>query len=147
MQVKKQQLEHCMEQLIDSRLRKEYDRAVYCHPVCLTYIHTEHIMRNAGLDELQGGIKIDRKNIHNLRRVDDTTLMAESEEELKRLLMRVKEESERAGLKLNIKKTKIMASGPITSWQKEGKKVEVVTDFLFLDSKITVAGDCSHEIR
>jgi len=147
MQVKKQQLEHCMEQLIDSRLRKEYDRAVYCHPVCLTYIHTEHIMRNARLDELQGGIKIDTKNIHNLRHVDDTTLMAESEEELKRLLMRVKEESERAGLKLNIKKTKIMASGPITSWQKEGKKVEVVTDFLFLDSKITVAGDCSHEIR
>ena len=147
MQVKKQQLEHCMEQLIDSRLRKEHDRAVYCHPVCLTYIYTEHIMRNAGLDELQGGIKIDRKNIHNLRHVDDTTLMAESEEELKRLLMRVKEESERAGLKLNIKKTKIMASGPITSWQKEGKKVEVVTDFLFLDSKITVAGDCSHAIR
>ena len=147
MLVKKQQLEHCMEQLIDSRLRKEYDRAVYCHPVCLTYIHTEHIMRNARLDELQGGIKIDRKNIHNLRHVDDTTLMAESEEELKRLLMRVKEESERAGLKLILKKrTKIMASGPITSWEVEGEKVEVVPDFLFLGSKITADGDCSHKI-
>ena len=85
MQVKKQQLEHCMEQLIDSRLRKEYDRAVYCHPVCLTYIHTEHIMRNAGLDELQAGINIGGRNINNCRYADDTTLMAESEEELKSL--------------------------------------------------------------
>ena len=113
----------------------------------LTYIYTEHIIRNAGLHELQAGIKIDRRNIHKLRYADDTTLMADSEEELKSLLMRVKEERERTSLKLNIKKTKIMASGPITSWQKEGEKVEVVTDFLFLDSKITVAGDCSHEIK
>ena len=104
-------------------------------------------MRNARLDKLQAGIKIDRRNIHSLRYADDTTLMAESEEELKNLLMRVKEEIERAGLKVNIKKTKIMASGPLTSCQKEGENVEVVTDFLFLDSKITVAGDCSNEIR
>ena len=103
-------------------------------------------MRNAGLDELQAGIKIGGRNINNLR-VDDTTLMAGSEEELKSLLMKVKEESERAGLKLNIKKTKIMASGPITAWQIERRNVEVVTDFLFLGSKITVDGDCSHEIR
>ena len=110
-------------------------------------LYAEHIMRNAGLDELQAGIKIGGRNINNLRYADDTTLMAESEEELKSLLMRVKEESERAGLKLNIKKTKIMASGPITSWQIEGENVEVVTDFLFLGSKITADGDCSHEIR
>ena len=103
-------------------------------------------MRNARLDELQAGIKIGRRNIKNLRYVDDTTLMAESEE-LRSLLMRVKEESERADLRLNIKKTKIMASSPHTSWQIEGEKVEVVTDFLFLGSKITADGDCSHEIR
>ena len=108
-------------------------------------LYTEHIMRNARLDELQAGIKIGRRNINNLRYADDTTLMAESEEELKSLLMRVKEESERAGLKLNIKTTKIMASSPIT-WQIEGEKWEIVTDF-FLGSKITVDGDCSHEIR
>ena len=140
MQVKKQQLESYKEQLIGSRLRKEYARAVYCHPVCLTYIYTEHIMRNARLDKLQAGIKIDRRNFHSLRYADDTTLMAESEEELKNLLMRVKEEIERAGLKVNIKKTEIMASCPLTSWQKEGEKVEVVTDFLFLDSKINHCG-------
>ena len=110
-------------------------------------LYAEHIMKNAKLGELQAGIKIGRRNINNLRYVDDTTLMAEREEELKSLLMRVEEESERAGLKLNIRKTKIMASGPITSWQIEGEKLEVVTDFLFLDSKITAAGDCSHEIR
>ena len=104
-------------------------------------------MKNAGLDELQGRIKIGRRNINNLRYVGDTTLKAESKEELKSLLMKVKEESDRAGLKLNIEKTKIMASGPITSWQIEGKKVEVVTDFLFLGSQITVNGDCSLEIR
>ena len=103
-------------------------------------------MRNAGLDELQAGIKISRRNINNLRYLDDTTLMSESKEELKSLLMRVKE-SERASFKLNIKKTKIMESGPITSWQIEGEKVKVVTDFLLLGSKITVDGDCSHEIR
>ena len=104
-------------------------------------------MRNARLDELQAGVKIGGRNIYNLRCVDDNILMVESEEELKILLMRVKEDSERAGLKLSIKKTKIMASGPSTSWQMEREKVEVVTDFLFLGSKITVDGDCSHEIR
>ena len=104
-------------------------------------------MRHAQLDELQDGIKIGRRNINNLRYADDTTLMAESEEELKSLLMRVKEENEKAGLKLILKKTKIMASSPITSWQTEGEKVEVVTDFLFLGSKVTVDGDCRHEIR
>ena len=109
-------------------------------------LYNEHIMRNARLDELQGGIKIGRRNINNLRYADDTTLTAESKEERKGLLMRVKE-CERASLKLNIKKTKIMASGPITSWQIEGEKVQVVTDFLFLGSKITADGDCSHEIR
>ena len=104
-------------------------------------------MRNAGLGEEQAGIKIGGRNISNIRYADDTMLMAESEEELKNLLMRVKEESERPGLRLNIKKTKIMASSPITSWQTEGEKVEVVTDFLFLGSKVTVDGDCRHEIR
>ena len=104
-------------------------------------------MRNAGLDELQAGIKTGGRNINHLRYVDDTTLMAGSEKELKSLLMRVKEESERAGLRLNINKWKIMASSPITAWQIEGEKVEVVIDFLFLGSKITLDGDCSHEIR
>ena len=102
-------------------------------------------MRNAGLDEAQAGIKIAR-NINNLRYVDDTTLMAESEEELKIPLMKVKEESEKVGLKLNIQKTKIKASGPITSWQIDGETVETVSDFIFLGSKITADGDCSHEI-
>ena len=104
-------------------------------------------MRNAGLDEAQAGIKIARRNINNLRRVDDTTLMAESEEELKSLLMKVKEESEKVGLKLNIQKTKIMASGPITSWQRDGETVETVADSTFLGSKITADGDCSQEIK
>ena len=114
---------------------------------CLFNLCAEHIMRNARLDELQARIRIGRRNINNLRYVDDTTLMAESKEELKSLLMRVKEESERASLRLNIKKTKIMASSPIASWQIEGEKVEAGTDFLFLGSKITAYGDCSHEIR
>ena len=104
-------------------------------------------MRNAGLEEAQAGIKMAGRNINNLRYADDTTLMAESEEELKSLLMKVKEESEKAGLKLNIQKTKIMASGPITSWQIDGETVETVSDFIFLGSKITADGDCSHEIR
>ena len=104
-------------------------------------------MRNAGLHELQAGIKIGRRNINNLRYEDDGILMAESEEELKSLLMRVKEESARDDLRLNIKKTKIMAFGLIPSWQIEGENVEVVTDFLFLGSKITADDDCSHEIR
>ena len=101
-------------------------------------------MRNAGLEETQAGIKIAGRNINNLRYADDTTLMVESEEELKSLLIKVKEESEKVGLKLNIQKTKIMASGPITSWQIDG---ETVLDFIFLDSKITADGDCSHEIK
>ena len=104
-------------------------------------------MRNAGLDEAQAGIKIARKNINNLRYADDTTLMAESEEELKSLLMKVKEESEKVGLKLNIQKTKIMASSPITSWQTDGETVERVTDFILGGSKITADGDCNHEIK
>ena len=104
-------------------------------------------MRNAGLDEAQTGIKIAGRNLNNLRYADDTTLMAESEEELKSLLMKVKEESEKVGLKLNIQKTKIMASGPITSWQIDGETVATVRDFIFLGSKITADGDCSHEIK
>ena len=104
-------------------------------------------MWNAILDEAQAGIKIAGRNINNLRYADDTTLMAESEEELKSLLMKMKEESEKAGLKLNIQKTKIMASGPITSWQVDGQTMETATDFIFLGSKITVDSDCSHEIK
>ena len=104
-------------------------------------------MRNARLEETQAGIKIAGRNINNLRYADDTTLMAESEEELKSLLMRVKEESEKVGLKLNIQKTKIMASGPITLWEIDGKTVETVSDFVFWGSKITADGDCSHEIK
>ena len=104
-------------------------------------------MRNTGLEEAQAGIKMARRNINNLRYADDTTLMAESKEELKNLLMKVKEESEKLGLKLNIQKTKIMASCPITSWQTDGETMETVTDFIFLGSKITAEGDCSHEIK
>ena len=104
-------------------------------------------MRNAGLEETQAGIKIARRNISNLRYADDTTLMAEGEEELKSLLMKVKEESEKVGLELNIQKTKIMASGPITPWQIDGETVETVADFIFLGPKITAGGDCSHEIK
>ena len=111
---------------------------------CLFNLHAEYIMRNAGLDETQAGIKIAGRNINNLIYAEDTTLMAESKEELKSLLM-VKEESEKADLKLNIQKTKIMASGPITSWQIDGEKMEIVTDFTFLGSKITTDGDCSRE--
>ena len=103
-------------------------------------------MRNAGLEKAQAGIKIATRNIYNLRYADDTTLMAESEKELKSLLMKVKVESEKVGLKLNIQKTKIMASGPITSWQIDGETMEKVTDFIFLGSRITADGDCSHEI-
>ena len=104
-------------------------------------------MRNAGLDEAQAGIKIARRNINNLRYADDTTLMAESEEELKSLLMKVKEESEKVGLKLNIQKTKIMTSSPIPSWEIDGETVETVSDFIFGGSKMTADGDCSHEIK
>ena len=111
---------------------------------CLFNLYAEYIVRNTGLEDAQAGIKIARRNINNLRYADDTTLTAESKEELKSLLMKVKEESEKTGLKLNIQKAKIMASGPITSWQIDG---ETVTDFIFLGSKITADGDCSHEIQ
>ena len=114
---------------------------------CLFNLYAEYIMRNTGLEEAQIGIKIAGRNINNLRYADDTTLIAESEEELKSLLMRVKEESEKVGLKLNIQKMKIMASGPITSWEIDGETVETVSDFVFLGSKITADGDCSHEIK
>ena len=114
---------------------------------CLFNLYPEHIRRNVRLDESQAEIKIGRRNINNLRCADDTTLVAESKEELKNLLMKVKEGSEKVGLKLNIKKAKIMASRPIASWQIEGEKVEAVTDFLFLCSKINADGDCIHEIR
>ena len=114
---------------------------------CLFNLNAEYIKRNAGLDEVQTEIKIARGNINNLRYADDTTLMAESEEELKSLLMKVKDESEEAGLKLNIQKTKIMASSPITSWQIDGETMETVADFIFEGSKITADGDCSHEIE
>ena len=134
MQVKKQQLELDMEQQTGSKSGKEYVKAVYCHPAYLT-LYVEYIMRNAGMDETQAGIKIAGINIKNLRYAEDTTLMAESEEELKSHLMKVKVESEKVGLKLNIQKTKIMASGPITSWQIDGETMETVTDFIFLGSK------------
>ena len=104
-------------------------------------------MQNAGLDEAQAGTKIARRNINNFRYADDTTLMAETKEELKSFLMKVKEETEKVGLKLNIQKTKIMASGPLTSWQTDGETMETVTDFIFLGSKITADGDCSHKIK
>ena len=138
MQVKKQQLELDMEQQTGSKSGKEYIKVVYCHPAYLTN------MRNAGQDEEQAGINVAGRHIDNLRYADDTTLMAESKEELKRLLVKVKEESEKVELKLSIQKTKIMASGPITSWQIDG---ETVTDFIFGGSKITADGDCSHEIK
>ena len=114
---------------------------------CLFNLFAENIMRNAGLDEAQAGIKIAGRNINNLRYADDTTLLAESEEELKSLLMKVKEESKKVGLKLNIQKTKIMASGPITSSQINGGAMKTVTDFIFLGFEVTADGDCSHEIK
>ena len=114
---------------------------------CLLNLDAEYIMRNAGLEEAQARIKIAGRNINNLRYPDDTTLMAESEEELKSLLMKVKEESEKVGLKLNIQKTKIMTSGPITSWEIDGETVETVSDFILGGSKITADGACNHEIK
>ena len=127
MQVKKQQLELDMEQQTGSRSGKEYIKAVYCHPAYLTYMQSTS-RETLGLEEAQAGIKISRRNINNLRYADDTTLMAEREEALKSLLMKVKEESEKIGLKLNIQKTKIMASGPIPSWQIDGETMEIVRD-------------------
>ena len=114
---------------------------------CLFNFYAEYIMKNTGLEEAKARIKIARRNINNLRYADDTTLMAESEEEPKSLLMKVKEESEKVGLTLNIQKTKIMASGPTTSWEIDGETVETFSDFIFLGSKITADGDCSHEIK
>ena len=116
-------------------------------PPCLFNLYAEYILINPGLDEAQAGVKTAGRNINNLRYVDDTTLMAESEEELKSLLMKGKEESEKAGLKLNIQKTKIVVSSSITSWQIDAEAMETVRDFIFLGSKITADGDCSHEIK
>ena len=148
MWVKKQKLESDMGQRTGSKSGKEYIKAVYCHLAYLTYMHRNlHIMGNAGLEEVQAGIKIAGRNINNLRYADDTTLMTESKEEQKSLLMKVKEESEKAGLKLNIQKIKIIASGPITSWQIDGETMETVTEFIFLGSKITADGGCSLEIK
>ena len=128
------------------QIRKGVHQGCILSP-CLFNFYAEYIMRNAGLEETQAGIKIARRNINNLRYADDTTLMAESEEELKNLLMKVKEESEKVGLKLNIQKTKIMASGPITSWEIDGETVETVSDFISGGSKLTADSDCSHEIK
>ena len=146
MELKKQHLERDMEQQTGSKSGKELCQGFILSP-CLFNLHAEYIMRNAGLHETQAGIKISRRNIDNLRYADDTILMAEREEELKSLLMKVKKESENIGLKLNIQKTKIMASGPITSWQIDGETVETGTDIIFWGSKITADGDCSYEIK
>ena len=127
------------------QIQKGVHQACILSP-CLFNLYAEYIMRNAGLEEAQAGIKIVGRNLNNLRYADDTTLMAESEE-LKSLLMKVKEESENSWLKLNIQKTKIMASGPITSWQIDGETMESVRNFIFLGSKFTADGDCSHEIK
>ena len=137
MQVKKEQLELDMEQQTGSQIRKGERQGCILSPR-LFNLNAEYIMRNTGLDEAQAGIKVARRNFNNLRYADDTTFMAESKEELKSLLMKVKEESEKVGLKLNIQKTKIMVSGPITSWQIDGETMETVRDFIFLGSKITV---------
>ena len=145
MQVRKRQLELDMEQQTGSKLGKKYIKAVYCHPAYLTYIQsTSWKMLDWMKHKLESTFA--GRNTNHLRYADDTTLMAESEE-LKSLLMKVKEESEKVGLKLNIQKTKIMASGPITSWQIDGERVETVADFIFLGSKITADGDCRHEIK
>ena len=146
MQVKKQQLEVDMEQQTGSKSGKEYVKGYILSP-CLFNFYAEYIMQNARLDEAQAGIKIAWRNINNLRYTDDTTLMAESEEDLKSLLMKVMEECEKVGLKLNTQNMKIMASGPISTWQIKGETMETVTDFIFLGSKITADGDCSHEMK
>ena len=147
MQIKKQQLELDMEQQSSwFQIRNGVCQGCILSP-CLFNLYAECIIRNAGLEEAQAGIKIARRNINNLRYADDSTLKAESEEELKNLLMKVKEESENFGLKLSIQKTKIMASGPIASWKTNGETVETVAAFVFGGSKITADGDCSHEIK
>ena len=145
MQVKKQQLELEKEQQTGSTLGKEYIKAVYCHSNYLTYMQSTSW--DAGLDEAIEGIKISRKKINNLRYADDTTFMAESEEELKSLLMKMKEEIEKLGLKLNIQKTQVVVSGPITSWQIDGEAMETVRDFILGGLKLTADGDCVHEIK
>ena len=146
MQVKKQQLELDTEQQTGSKLGKEYVKACILSP-CLLNLYAEYFMWNARPEEAQAGIKFAGRNINNLRYADDTTFMAQREEELKSLLMKVKEESEKAGLKLNIRKTKIMASGPSNSWPIDGETVQTVIDYIFLDSKVTADGDCSREIK
>ena len=145
MQDKKQQLVLHMEQWTGSNLERVLQG--YILSPCLFNSHAESTMRNAGLDDSQAGIKFARRNSNNLRYADGTTLMAESKAKVKSLLMRVKEENEKAGLKLSIQETEIMASGPITLWQIDGEKVETMTDFIFLGSKVTADGDCSHEIK
>ena len=145
MEVKKQQLELDMEEQLGSKSGKECVKAAYCHSISLTYSRLHH--ENARWDEAQAGFRISGRNINNLRYADDTTLMAESEGELKSLLMKVKEESEKVGLKLSISKTKIMASGPITSWQINGGAMKTVMAFIFLGSRVTAIGDCSHKIK
>ena len=158
MQVKKQQLEPDMEQGTGSELERSMSRLYiitlnwerstsWLYIVTCYFTYAEYIMWNSRLDEAQAGIKIARRNINNLKYADDTTLTAESKEKLKCLLRKTKEKSEKAGLKLNIQKMKIMVSGPITSWQIDGETMETVTDFIFLGSKITADGDCSHEIK
>ena len=146
MQDKKQQLEPDMEQWAGFKIGKGVLQGCILSP-CLFNLHAEYIMQNARLHESQAGIKIAGRNINNLRYADDATIMAESEEELKSLLMNVKEESEKAGLKFNIQKTKITASGPIISWQIDGETMDTVTECVFLGSKTTADGDCSHEIK
>ena len=146
MQIKKQQLELDMERWTGSKLGKEYVKAVYCHPAYLTYMQSTSCKMPGSIPE-QAGIKIAGRNINNLRYANDTTLMAESKEELKCILMKLKNESENVGLKLNIQKTKIMASSSIISWQINGETMEIVTNFIFGGSKIDANGDCSHEIK
>ena len=145
MQVKKQQLELDMEQQTGSKFGKEYINAIYCHLAYLTYMESTSCKMPVWIKQ-QAGIKIAGRSINNLRYADDMTLMAESEE-LESLLVKVKEESEKAGLNLNIQKTNIMASGPITSWQIDAETMETMTDFIFLGSKITEDDDCSHETK
>ena len=148
MQVKKQQLELDMEQWdMDWFQIGEKAHQGYILSLCLFNLNAEYIMQSTRLDAVQAEIKIAGRNVNNIRYADDTTLMAESKEELKNLLMKVKEESEKIGLKLSIQKMRIMASGPIISWQIGGETVETVTNFIFLGSKITAYGDCSHEIK
>ena len=146
MQVRKQQLELDMEKKDCFQIRKGVHQGCIL-PACLFNFYAEYIMRNSRLEEAQAEIKIAGRNINSLRYADDTTLMAESEEELKSLLMKVKQESEKVGLKLSVQKMKIMASSPITSWEIDGETVETVLDFIFLGSKLTADDDYSHEIK